>query len=77
SSPPPTTTQTAGVDAARPAGEDAGAPQTTTAATTSAEPAQPAPAEPTPTQPRRSMIIPVILILVGLGVLVVLFRAST
>ena len=47
-------------------------PTETAIASTSSEPAPV-----TPPAPRRSMILPVILILVGLGVLILLFRAST
>jgi hypothetical protein len=49
------------------------APTTTSASAPTTSPA-PAPAAPAP---RRSMILPVILILIGLAVLVLLFRAST
>lgn len=72
--------QTASADApASPVAEDVPVPVSTDSATTTSAPVSPEPA-PTSTAvvpaERRSVIIPALLILVGLGVLVVLFKAS-
>lgn len=72
--------QTASADApAPPVAEDVPVPASTDSATTTSAPVSPEPA-PTSTAvvpaERRSVIVPALLILIGLGVLVVLFRAS-
>jgi hypothetical protein len=72
--------RTASADApASPVAEDVPVPMATDSATTTSAPVSPEPA-PTSTAAipaeRRSVIIPALLILVGLGVLVVLFKAS-
>lgn len=71
SAPPAPATTTTAPDTVAPAVTVPTATDTAVAATESEPPVQPVPAK------GRSMVVPVILILIGLGVLVVLFRASS